>query len=105
MHREREAHLATLVKVEWNRVYYTSSKEGVFSFFRVSKVSMRANCVSLLTGSCTVMLARPRRSDEVAEVHNVRWTLVLDGPKRSVEVASAKRGGCTKRKTDRRMQQ
>ena len=29
------------------------------------------------------MRTRPRLSDCVAKVHNVRWTLVLDGPKRS----------------------
>ena len=31
-------------------------------FLRAGKVSMRANCVSLLTGSCVVIRARPRPS-------------------------------------------
>jgi len=35
--------------------------------------------------SCAVMRTRPRPSGCAARVHNVRWTLVLDRPKRSVD--------------------
>lgn len=57
---------------------------------------MRAGKVSIETlHKCTCanaeMRTRPRLSDGVAMVHNVRWTLVLDGPKRSVDCAGAKR--------------
>jgi len=64
---------------------FKASRQRCF-FLRAGKVSMRANCVSLLTCSCTVMRTRPRPSGDAARVHNVWWTLVLDGPKRSVDV-------------------
>jgi len=44
------------------------------------------------------MRTRPRPRNKVARVRNVRWTLVPDGPKRSVDVGGAKREPTRKRK-------
>ena len=37
-------------------------------FLRAGKVSMRANCENLFSGSCAVIRARPRPSDTSREV-------------------------------------
>jgi len=54
----------------------------VLFHLRVGKVSMEV-CSEASFRNTLSMRTRPRPSDDVARVHNVRWTLVSDGPKRS----------------------
>ena len=78
-------------KVSIEEISETCFRKSLIMRTRPRLSGYAAKCVgevpeALLTRKVIVMRTRPRLSGCAAKVHNVQWTLVLDGPKRSEDV-------------------